>query len=149
MKIVALERTAMINGLPKGPNDGPQTVTNALAKHLVDNGDVLEQNVLDADIDNPTEEPADDEAISGKKFDRAVEKAVNAKLGHLRADHDKQLAAALDKQKAEGDAALEAELTRIREDGDRKLAEALEAQTAEQDAAFDQRVAEAVKAAAK
>lgn len=149
MKIVALERTAMINGLPKGPNDGPQTVTNALAKHLVDNGDVLQENVSDADIDDPAEVPADDEVFAGKAFDRAVDKAVKAKLRDLRAEYDKALADALDKQKAEGDAALEAELTRIREDGERQLAEALQAQTNEQDAAFDQRVADAVKAAAK
>lgn len=149
MKIVALERTAMINGLPKGPNDGPQTVTNALAKHLVDNGDVLKENVLDAEIDNPAEEPADEESFAGKAFDRAVDKAVKAKMRDLRADYDKHLADALDKQKAEGDAALEAELTRIREDGERQLAEALQAQTAEQDAAFEERVTEAVKAAAK
>ncbi|MBJ7441522.1 MAG: hypothetical protein JHD35_21240 [Sphingopyxis sp.] len=148
MKIVALERTAMINGLPKGPNDGPQTVTNALAKHLVDNGDVLEENVLDAEIDNPAEEPAENEAFAGKAFDRAVDKAIKAKLRDLRADYDKQLADAFSRQKAEGDAALEAEMTRILEGGERQLAQALEAQTAEQDAAFEQRVAEAVKAAA-
>lgn len=146
MKIVALQRTAMINGLPKGPNDGPQTVTNALARHLVDNGDVDKDDVLDADIDNPLEE---DEAPTGKAFDRAVDKAVKLKLKELRATDEKALADALSKQKSDGDAALEAEMARMREEGDKLLSDALDAQHEEQEAAFEERVAKAVAEAAK
>lgn len=146
MKIVALQRTTMINGLPKGPNDGPQTVTNAHARHLVDNGDVLKEDVIDAGIDDPAEET---ETVEGKAFDRAVEKAVKARLKELRAADEKTLADVLQKQKADGDAALETEMTRIREEGDKLLAEALDAQQAEQEAAFDERVATAVADAAE
>lgn len=145
MKIVALQRTAMINGLPKGPNDGPQTVTNALARHLIENGDVLKADVIDADIENPSEE---EESFEGKAFDRAVDKAVKARLKELRSGDDKLLLEALQKQKSDGDAALEAEMTRIREEGDKLLAEALDAQQAEQEAAFDDRVAAAAAEAA-
>ncbi|WP_122927940.1 hypothetical protein [Sphingobium sp. LF-16] len=140
MKIVALQRTVMINGLPKGPNDGPQTVTNAYARHLVDNGDVDKNDVLDADINDPSEET---EVVEGKAFDRAVDRAVKLKLKELRAGDEKTLADALQKQKSEGDTALEAEMTRIREEGDKLLSEALDAQQAEQDAAFEERVAAA------
>lgn len=142
MKIVTLQRTVMIGGLPKGPNDGPQTVTNVLARHLVDNGDVLKGDLEDAE-DHPGE-VADDDVVEGKAFDRAVDKAVKAKLKELRAVDEKTLSDALEKQRVEGNAALDAEMKRIREEGDTLLSEALEAQQTEQNEAFEDRIAAAL-----
>lgn len=134
----------MIGALPKGPNDGAQLVTNKFARHLVDNGDVLEDNVEDADVLDPDEpEPAPPE--DSKSFDKAVEKAVRAKLKELRAGDEK----ALKKQLEEGNKALDAEILRIREEGERSLSEALEQQKKQQDESFDDLVAEAVQAAQK
>lgn len=141
MKYVTLEGTAMIGNLPKGPNDGAQLVTNRVAAHLVANGDVLKDNVADADGDDPDDEPAP--VLDDKVFDKAVEKAVKSKLRELRDGDEKTL-----KQKMQdADKALDAELQRIRDEGENNLNAALEAQKAEQDAAFDELVAAAVKEA--
>lgn len=121
MKYVTLQRTAMIGGLPKGPNDGQQLVTNAQAKHLVDNGDVDPDNVDDAE-DHPSETPEPDFAQGDEK---RIEAEVAKRLKAARKDDAKQLADALAKQQAEGDEALKAEIERIRKEGEDALAAAI------------------------
>jgi hypothetical protein len=139
MKTVLLERTTMLNDVPKGPNDGLQLVTNRVARHLVSNGDVLEENVTDADGADPDDGDLDDVPVEQKALDRAVK----AKLRELRAEGEKAIKAkeeALDK-------ALAAEIERFREEGDARLATALAEQEAAQTEVFAARVAAAVEAA--
>lgn len=148
MKYVTLLTTAIIAGLPRGPNDGRQLVTNAQADHLRDmrlvNPDAIEDapdafSALDR-LDQ------DDEATKPAVDTKAVDKAVKAQLKTLRADDAEKLKTALAAQEAKGNEALDAELQRIRSDGESSLAEALERQTAEQNEKFAAQVDEAVKA---
>jgi hypothetical protein len=136
----------MLGGVPRGPNDGQQLVTNAQADHLVAMKLVDKDAVEDAPGHDSPLDRVDDDDASGTADEKAVAKAVKAELKRLRAEDADKLKLALADQERKGNDALDAELKRIREDGEAALAERLEEQVAEQDQAFEAKVAEAVAA---